>query len=196
VETAHLIDSSSMGDPARHRVRRELDELWASLPAAPSDLGTLALLVRRVEGGRRETPAEAILDPVSGLPGDAWERRPERKIEAQLTVMQLDIARLIANGQPLTLFGDNVFTDLDLSARNLPIGTRVRIGEAMLEVTPKPHNGCKKFNTRFGEDALRFVSDPAQRHRNFRGIYLCVIERGVAKLGDDFEVISRGSPSC
>lgn len=192
MDSAPLIDSSSIGDPSRHRVREELDALLASLPPAPVDEGRLALLVRRGEAGRRETPDHAVLDPLSGLPGDAWERRPERKPEAQLTVMQLDIARLIANGQPLELSGDNIVVDLDLSAENLPIGSRIRIGEALLEVTPKPHNGCKKFRARFGEDALRFVSDPIQRHRNFRGIYLCVLERGVARLGDAVTVISRG----
>ena len=106
--------------------------------------------------------------------------------------MEYEIARMIANGQPLELFGDQLFIDLDLSARNLPIGSRLRIGEALLEVTPKPHNGCKKFRSRFGEDALYFVSDPERRYRNFRGVYMCVIERGVVRVDDEVVVLSRG----
>jgi hypothetical protein len=187
------IDSEYLGDPSFHRTRATLDELLAALPPAPLDRGRLAWMVRRTEeGGRRETLREAVLDPAMGLPGDAWQRRPEPKIEAQLTTMEIGIARMIANGQPLELFGDQLFVDLDLSARNLPIGSRLRFGEALLEVTPKPHNGCKKFRSRFGEDALYFVADPERRYRNFRGIYLCVIERGVVRIDDEVVVLSRG----
>jgi MOSC domain-containing protein YiiM len=106
--------------------------------------------------------------------------------------MQRDVAELIANGQPLTLFGDNLFLDLDLSVSNLPTGSRVHVGGATLEVTPKPHNGCKKFHARFGPDALRFVSKPDLRHRNLRGIYMRVVQPGEAAPGDPVEVIARG----
>ena len=193
MQNSLTIDSEYLGDPSFHRVRATLDELLAELPPAPLDLGRLAWMVRRTEeGGRRESLREAVLDPALGLPGDAWQRRTEPKIEAQLTVMEYEIARMIANGQPLELFGDQLFIDLDLSARNLPIGSRLRIGEALLEVTPKPHNGCKKFRSRFGEDALYFVSDPERRYRNFRGVYMCVIERGVVRVDDEVVVLSRG----
>ena len=79
--------------------------------------------------------------------------------------MRHDVAALIANGQPLTLFGDNLFVDLDISTANLPSGTRLRVGEALVEVTPKPHNGCSKFEGRFGADALRFVAPAPTRPR-------------------------------
>jgi MOSC domain-containing protein YiiM len=107
--------------------------------------------------------------------------------------MQIGVAELIANGQPLELFGDNLFLDLDLSKDNLPPGAQLRIGGATLVVTPKAHNGCKKFLARFGEDALRFVSDPADRPRNLRGIYLRVIAPGDIQVGDRVEVLARGA---
>lgn len=105
--------------------------------------------------------------------------------------MQIDVARLVANGQALTVFGDNLFLDLDLSVENLPIGSQVRIGSARLEVTPKPHNGCRKFAARFGHDALRLVSKPELRHRKLRGIYMRVLEAGATGPGDVVEVLSR-----
>jgi len=107
--------------------------------------------------------------------------------------MQTDVAELIANGQPLTLFGDNLFLDLDLSATNLPPGSLVRIGGATMEVTPKPHNGCQKFRARFGSEALRFVSKPDLRRRNLRGIYMRVVQRGEVAAGDPVEVITRAA---
>ena len=117
----------------------------------------------------RETPERLHLTPDEGVPGDAWGRNPERKLEAQIAVMQRDIADLIANGQPLTLFGDSLFVDFNLSTANLPIGSRLRVGEAVVEVTPMPHNGCSKFKARFGADALFFVNAKPTRHLNLRG---------------------------
>jgi MOSC domain-containing protein YiiM len=101
------------------------------------------------------------------------------------------VARLIANGQPLELFGDNLFLELDLTAANLPVGSRLRIGGAIVEVTPKAHNGCRKFQARFGAEALRFVVEASLRPRNLRGIYMRVLEPGVVSVGDPVDVLSR-----
>ena len=128
-----------------------------------------------------------------GVAGDAWARQANRRIDGQIAVMEVAVAELIANGQPLVLFGDNLFLDLDLSVGNLPPGSRVRVGGALLEVTPKPHNGCHKFLGRFGDDALRFVSQPDLRHRNLRGIYMRVVEEGDVGPGDRVDVMARAA---
>lgn len=184
------VDSTSMGDPSRHRTLEHLERSLASLPAAPSASGRVVLLIRRGEGGRREELDRVHLSPGAGFPGDAWARKAEPNPEAQLTVMQIDVAELIANGQPLTLFGDNLIVDLDLSVSNLPIGSQVQVGRAILQVTPQPHNGCQKFHARFGPEALRFVSKPDLRHRNLRGIYMRAVRPGEVAVGDSVEVIS------
>jgi MOSC domain-containing protein YiiM/predicted GNAT family N-acyltransferase len=185
------IDSNSIGDPSRHPTFADLEARFKTLPAPPLHPGRVALIVRKADGGLRETPDRITLAPDSGLPGDAWGRKPDRKPEAQISIMQRDVADLIANGQPIGLFGDNLILELDLSARNLPPGSRVRIGGAILEVTPLAHNGCKKFRTRFGDDALRFVSNPVLRPRNLRGIFMRVVQGGEVGPGDLVEVISR-----
>jgi MOSC domain-containing protein YiiM len=188
---ATTIDSSSIGDPARFRPLAELERMLTDLPRLNKDQGRVALLMKRVKDGRREVLREAVLAPDAGVPGDAWGRASRPNPEMQIAVMELDVARLIANDQPLTLFGDCLVLDLDLSSGNLPAGSRLRVGGAVLEVTPEPHNGCRKFRARFGDAALRFVSMPALRDRNLRGIYMRVISAGTVKPGDPVEVIAR-----
>ncbi|MSO82123.1 MAG: MOSC domain-containing protein [Acidobacteria bacterium] len=165
----------------------------AAMPPAPRDTGRVRLLVARGHNGQREMLPQAHMTPESGVPGDAWGRQRHPAPEAQLTVIQIDVAELIANGQPLTLFGDNLYLDLDLSAANLPPGGRLRAGTVTLEVTPEPHNGCRKFRARFGDAALRLVSRPELRHLNLRGVHMRVVESGDLAAGDPVQVLSRRS---
>lgn len=160
--------------------------------APPRDAGKLSLIVARRENGRRETPEQAALSPKGGVTGDAWARDRSSDTETQITVMHVDVAQLIANGQPLTLFGDNLMVDLDLSVDNLPPGSRLRLGDALLEVTAKPHMGCVKFRQRFGKDALRLTADPRFRVLRLRGIHARVVEGSRVTLGDSIEILSRG----
>ncbi len=61
------------------------------------------------------------------------------------------------------LAGDQLYIDMDLSKENLPAGSRIAVGSAVLEVSPLPHTGCHKFVSRFGVDAMKFVnSDSGQ----------------------------------
>jgi len=180
------------GDASRHRPQTELDAGFRCLTEPPRGSGRVALIVRRRSDGVRETPSRVHLSPEEGVPGDGWSRRPPRDPEAQLAVMRRDVAELIANGQPLTVFGDNLFVDLDLSAANLPVGTRLEVGDAEVVVTAKPHNGCLKFKGRFGADALRFVQQAQTRDQNFRGIYWKTIASGNVSVGDPIRVLSRG----
>jgi len=188
---AHDPQFGPPGDPSRHLPLGELEQKLGTLPAAPRDAGRVALLVRRRPDKVRETPTRIDLGPDTGVPGDAWGRGQKPDRAAQVTVMEIDVAEMIANGQPLTVFGDNLFLALDLSVENLPTGSRLRLGRALLEVTAKPHNGCRKFAARFGHDALRLVANPQLRHRNLRGIYLCVVEAGEVAVGDAVAVVSR-----
>lgn len=102
--------------------------------------------------------------------------------------MRFDIARLIANGQPLTLFGDNLLVDLDISQKNLPPGTHLQVGKCAVEVTSLAHNGCAKFKGRFGGDALRFTALERIRDQKIRGIHWRIIEEGEIGVGDPIEI--------
>jgi MOSC domain-containing protein YiiM len=186
-----VIDSHSDGDPAAFLALDVLEARFAAALRAPADSGRVRLLVTRHRGGVRQAVERAAMSPESGMPGDSWGRQRNPASEAQLAVMQFDVASLIANGQPLALFGDQLFLELDLSGANLPAGSVLRAGTATLEVTPMPHNGCRKFRARFGDGAHRFVTMPELRPLNLRGIYLRVIEAGDIAVDDEVHVLRR-----
>lgn len=179
------------GDPEHHLSMESLLSGLAMLSEPPRDRGNLRRIVRRRPDGMREEPERVRLTFDEGVPGDGWSRRPPREPIAQLAVIREDIAALISNGQPVSLAGDNLYVDLDICAENLPVGTRLRVGGAIVEMTPKPHNGCHKFRARFGQDALVFVADKATRSQNRRGVYWRVVEEGEVALGDPIEVLAR-----
>jgi hypothetical protein len=179
------------GDRARHLGRDELERELGQF-APPKDVGKLELIVARGADGHRETPKRVVLSPEGGVPGDAWWRNCPERTEAQISLMRVDVARLCSNGQPLSLFGDNLLVDLDLSVENLPAGSRLLLGRAVLEVTPEPHTGCVKFRQRFGEDALRLTADRRFRPLRLRGIYAKTVRGGEIALGDPIDVVSRG----
>ena len=188
LDSSHQVPTAK---PSRHLPLAELEAKLRVLLELPKDSGRLALIVRRGVDGSRETPHRLRLTPEDGVPGDSWGRNSDRKLEAQIAVMRRDVAELIANGQPLKVFGDSLFVDFDISVGNLPIGSRLRVGEAVVEVTPMAHNGCVKFKGRFGTDALFFVNAKPTRHLNLRGIYWKVIEPGEVNVGSPIEVLSR-----
>ena len=168
----------------------ELESLWQAGPAPLRSPGTLRLIVVRKPGGAgHETPPQARLDLAVGLEGDRWPLGPTVDPDAQITLMNVRVAELIGAGvQPLHMAGDNLLVDLDLGTEVLPAGTRLRVGGAVVEVTAKPHTGCKKFAERFGQDALRWVNWQPFRARRLRGVNCRIVEPGRVALGDPVAV--------
>jgi MOSC domain-containing protein YiiM len=157
-----------------------LDEIRRS----PAEVGIVQLVVRRPAVDERDVLAEGCLDPTEGLVGDGWLARGGDPLR-QVTVMNARVAALLAGPRDRwPLAGDQLYVDLDLSIRNLPPGTRVELGTAVVEVTGEPHRGCKKFAARYGLDALRFVNSPAGYALNLRGINTRVVRAGVVRPGD------------
>ncbi len=169
-------------------LNRCLDHIGQS----PVDAGVLALIVRRPQVDAREVLAEGLLTLDEGLAGDSWRvRRSSRTADGsphpdmQLNLMNARVIEAIAG--PVTrwsLAGDQLFVDLDLSQANLPPGTRLRIGDAEVEVTSQPHTGCGKFSARFGLEALKWVNSPEGRRLGLRGINAKVVTAGRIRQGD------------
>ena len=82
------------------------------------------------------------------------------------------------------LAGDQLFVDLNIGLDNLPAGTRLAVGAAVIEVTAEPHTGCKKFVARYGMEAMTFVNSPEGKQMCLRGINTKVVEAGAIRVGD------------
>lgn len=186
-----LVHPATDVDRSRFLTLEELEAGMADVQVADTERSLLDAVVSRTELGHIALTDPVRLTAAGGVPGDGWTRKEGATVDTQITVMQTCVAELIANGQPLALFGDNLFVELDLSKENLPAGTRLAIGAAVLEVTSKWHKGCKKFAARFGVDALRFVATPVGRQKRYRGLYLKVLEEGDVAPGDSVEVVER-----
>jgi hypothetical protein len=175
-----------------HRSTAEMTAALDHLRAAPCDQGTLELVARRPEVETREVLEEAVLDPEHGVVGDTWELRASGKtpesspeVDRQLTLMGIRVAALVAgDADRIPLAGDQLYVDLDLSVDNLPAGTRLAVGEAVIEITEPPHTGCAKFVSRFGVDAQKFVNSATGRELRLRGANARVVVAGTVRPGD------------
>jgi MOSC domain-containing protein YiiM len=184
-----------------HRGDVELAAALESIRAAPRDVGVIEMIVRRPAIDAREVLEEAVLDPAVGLVGDTWNVRPSSKTpdrsphpEKQVTLMGSRAVAAVAGAREhWPLAGDQLFVDLDLGLANLPPGTRLGVGTAVLEVSAAPHTGCAKFAARFGSAASRWLNTPEGRALNLRGINAKVVTGGVVRRGDIIKKINGGA---
>lgn len=185
----------------RHLTTEELQEGLAEIRQSPTDGGVLELIVRRPGIGLRDILPEGQLDLVDGLVGDTWKTRPSSRTpdksphpDMQLNIINARLIALVAQKRDRwALAGDQLYVDLDLSAANLPPGTRLAIGTALIEVTKQPHTGCGKFVERFGVDAMKLVNSPLGRELNLRGINARVVQPGIIRAGDRARKVRRST---
>ena len=176
----------------KHVTMAELEAGLEDIRQSPTDAGMLALIVRRPQIEAREVLGVGELDLVEGLVGDNWKTRGSSQTadgsahpDMQLNIMNARVIALLAQKKERwALAGDQLYMDFDLSEENVPPGTRLSLGEAVIEVTDQPHTGCKKFAARFGLDALKFISSPVGKQLQLRGINAKVICSGAIQIGD------------
>ncbi len=176
----------------KHLTMAELEAGLDEIRRSPKDEGVVELIVRRPQIDEREVLEEGELSLLEGLVGDSWKMRRSSRTpdgsphpEMQLNVMNACAIALVAQSKDRwPLAGDQIFLDLDLSAENLPAGTKLALGSAVIEVTAQPHTGCKKFVSRFGLDAWMFVNSPLGKELHLRGINARVVKPGVFRVGD------------
>ena len=173
-------DAALVGDPTRHVDSERLERAFERLEDSfATGVGSIAAIVVRCPDGRREQPSTATLSQRDGLIGDRWSVG-KAKPGDQVSMMNVEVAARIANGQSIALFGDNLFTDLDLRPTALPEGAQLRMGGAVVQVSTTPHVPCDRFRARFGHAAFKL----AAKAPRIRGVYLTVLEGGTIALGD------------
>ncbi len=188
--------SPNVPDAAFHAPMEALEAGLGLVRLSPTDGGSVQLLVTRPGIDERAVAKSIMADPVIGIAGDTWQVRPSSKTpdrsanaEAQVTIMNSRAALLFAaTPDRIPLAGDQIYLDLDLSLDNLPTGTRLDFGQAVLQVTAAPHTGCAKFAARFGQDALRLTAVEAGRQLRLRGINARVVQAGAISIGDVVKV--------
>ena len=186
-----------MQDPL-HLSAVELEAGLDHIRQSPQHKGTLELIVARPQVNEREVLEEGQLDLDAGLVGDNWKvssanysKDGQPDYESQINMMNARAAALIAQSKDRwPLAGDQLYIDFDLSEANAPPGTRLAIGEAILEITPPPHLGCKKFVQRFGLEAMKFVNSDVGKQLHLRGVNARIIQPGTIRPGDTVKKLS------
>lgn len=176
----------------KHITMVELESGSDAIRQSSKDRGLVEMIVRRPNVGEREIVELAELDPLAGLVGDNWRIRGSSQTadgsphpDMQLTMMNSRVIALLAkNKARWPLAGDQLYVNMDLSVENLPTGSQLVIGSAMIEITDQPHSGCKQFATRFGLDAVKFVNSLLGKKLRLRGVNAKVIQHGVIRVGD------------
>lgn len=176
----------------KHLTMEQLEAGLDSIRQSPKDQGVLEMIVRRPEIDQRQVLQVGRLNHQDGLVGDNWKARGSSQMPAgsanpdvQLTLMNARVVALLAQDKERwPLAGDQLYVDLDLSTENLPAGTHLALGSAVIEVTAQPHNGCGKFMERFGRDAVKFVNSPVGKQLHLRGVNAKVVKPGAIGVGD------------
>ena len=177
---------------SEHSTLQELESALLHIMASPSDGGKLEMITARPSVNRRESLDVAALDEEQGLLGDNWKDRGSTSAadgsanpDAQLTIINTRLVDSVARTKSRwQLSGDQLVIDIDLSHDNLPPGSRLKIGSAIVELTAAPHTGCAKFMSRYGNDALRFVSGPEAMRQRRRGANAKIVQSGTIRVGD------------
>jgi hypothetical protein len=178
-----------------HLSKEELESGLDAIRRSPGDNGTLEMIVRRPAEDEREELEAGELSLELGLVGDNWKTRGSSRTddgfghpEMQLNMMNARaIAHIAGDRGRWKLAGDQLYVDLDLSDENLPCGSRLKIGDAVVEITEIPHNGCRKFADRFGVEAVKFVNSEEGKRLHLRGVNAKVVKPGIVRRGDRVE---------
>lgn len=174
-----------------------LDDLNAALPqvlAAPKTDAPIATLCLRPGFGERSFPARLTLTRAQGIPGERWATLPWLKLpdgspdpRIQVSLLPSRVMDLVWQDRSVPHPGDPIVADMDMSEANLPVGTLIRAGTAVLRVSDVPNNGCVKWKVRYGTDAMAWiVADPGLR---LRGVLCSVETDGEVGLQDRLQVL-------
>ncbi|MEF3048329.1 MOSC domain-containing protein [Pseudotabrizicola sp. L79] len=170
-------------------------ELMAALPqvlAAPKTDARIDGLCFRPAFNQRQFPDSLTLTRDQGVPGERWLTAPWMKLpdgspdpRIQVSILPLRVMDLVwrdREGQPHP--GDTIVADLDMSEANLPAGTLLQAGTAVVRVSDAFNDACVKWKVRYGKDAKDWVKAPGHPPLRLRGVLCSVEQDGIVRLGD------------
>ena len=138
-----------------------------------------AICISEVRGIQKHEIPEAYLRAGYGIEGDAhagsWHRQVSLLSVDSVAKLQAKLDFELKNGA----FAENILVE-GMTVHTLPVGAKLRIGEAMCEVTQigkECHSDC----------AIRKAAGDCVMPRE--GIFVKVLESGAIKKGDVVEVL-------
>jgi MOSC domain-containing protein YiiM len=139
----------------------------------------LAVCISEEKGTQKHTVPEISVKKQLGIEGDAHAGDWHRQISL-LGEESVDKVRHLLPEIPPGAFAENILTR-GIVLYELPVGTRLRVGGALLEVTQigkECHAEC----------AIRRQTGDCVMPRE--GIFTVVVEEGVIRPGDSIEVVA------
>lgn len=172
--------------------REELDAALPHVLAAPKDKGEIETLCRRPAEGEREFVESLEMTPEDGIIGDRWKWKTWMHLDdgspdprVQVCILPKRILDLVWRDRENTPYpGDSIIVDMDLSEANLPAGTRLQAGSAVLEVTDVFNYGCPKWLKRYGLPSLKWLNEEQNKPLRLRGLLAQVVEAGTLNKAD------------
>lgn len=170
-------------------------ELATALPnvlAAPRDVGPVRLLCARPEPNARTFPDRLVLTRANGVAGDFEMSRPWLELpdgspdpRIQVSILPARVLDLVWRERDRIAHpGDNIVVDMNLTEENLPDGTLLSAGTAVLRVSDVPNDGCVKWKVRQGKAAYDWVTAPDHLPLRLRGLFCSVERDGEVTLND------------
>jgi MOSC domain-containing protein YiiM len=139
----------------------------------------VAVCISEKKGEQKHEVPEIVLKKEHGIIGDAhagnWHRQISLLADESVDKVRAALPE-IAHGA----FAENILTE-GITLYTLPVGTKLRVGETLLEVTQigkECHYGC----------AIRQLTGDCVMPRE--GIFAIVLEEGTVRAGDAVEVVS------
>ncbi len=177
-------------------------ELTAALPgilAAPKTDAPIASLCLRPDYGKRLFPARITMTRSGGITGERWATAPWLKLpdgrpdpRIQVSILPLRMLELVWRDRVNTPHpGDPIIAHLDCSLANLPTGSLIQTGTAVLRVSDQFNAACAKWKVRYGADARAFIDAPGHPDLRLRGVLCSVEQDGEVTLTDRLQVLSR-----
>ncbi|ABN78956.1 hypothetical protein SAMN05421763_103533 [[Luteovulum] sphaeroides subsp. megalophilum] len=188
-----MTSAAPAASPAAAPVTAE--ELAAALPhvlAAPKTDAPIASLCWRARFNARSFPDRLLLTRGCGVPGERWRKHPWLTLpdgspdpRIQVSILPTRVCDLVWRDRTGTPHpGDTIVADLDMSEANLPTGSLLQAGTAVLRVSDVFNDGCVKWKVRYGRAAKDWIVAEGHPPLRLRGVLCSIEQSGVVRLSD------------